>query len=67
MDSIKELLSRLALFCRLETAIAKELENHDSRLKDLETNRKMKDPEITRLQKKVAELDLVIRQMKAGA
>lgn len=67
MDSIKELLSRLSLFCRLETAIAKELENHDSRLRDLETNRKMKDPEISRLQKKVAELDLIIRQMKAGA
>lgn len=67
MDSIKELLSRLSLFCRLETAIAKELENHDFRLRDLETNRKMKDPEISRLQKKVAELDLIIRQMKAGA
>lgn len=67
MDSIKELLSRLALFCRLETAIAKELESHDSRLKALETNRSLKDPEIQRLQKKVAEMDLLLRQMKAGA
>lgn len=62
MENIKDLLSRLKLFCRLETAIVHELEKHESRLYALEENRKMKDASIAALQRKVSDLELVIRK-----
>lgn len=61
MDNIKDLLSRVMLFCRLEVAIVKELEKLDSRVKTLEEHRKMKDAEILRLNKKVSDLELILR------
>lgn len=61
MDNIKDLLSRVTLFCRLEVAIVKELENLSARCAALEENRKMKDATILKLEKKVSDLELMLR------
>ena len=62
METIKDLLSRLTLFARLETAIVTELESQAARIKALEENRKLKDQTIINLQKEVAELRLMLRK-----
>lgn len=62
MQTIKDLLSRLSMMCRLEVAIVKEIESQDSRIKILEENRKVKDQTILNLQKEVAELKLMLRK-----
>lgn len=62
MQTIKDLLSRVTLFARLETAICAELEKHDSRLKALEEHRKLKDKTILSLQKEVQELRLLVQR-----
>lgn len=70
MKNVRDLLSRLGLLCRLESAIVDELEHHDSRLYALEENRKQKDAAILALQKEVQDLRLVIRgkvRIDAGA
>lgn len=61
MDNIKDLLSRLTMMCRLEVAIVKELETQSARIKALEENRKLKDATILRLEKKVSDLELMLR------
>lgn len=62
MQIIKDLLSRLTMFCRLEVAMVKEIESQDSRIRVLEENRKAKDQTILMLQKEVAELKLMLRK-----
>lgn len=62
METIKDLLSRLTLLCRLETAIYKELEEINRRLYNLEENRKVKDKAIETLQKDVGNIKLMLRK-----
>lgn len=63
MKNIRDLMSRLGLLCRLESAIVDELERHDTRLYALEENRKLKDAEILALKKEVQDLRLAVRGM----
>ena len=60
MKNVRELLARLGLLCRLESAIVDELERHDSRLYALEENRKFKDAEILRLTRELQDLRMVV-------
>lgn len=62
MKTIKDMLSRLAMMCRLEVAIVSEMEKQDARIKALEENRKVKDQTILELTKQVQELRLILRQ-----
>ena len=61
MKNILDLLSRLGLLCRLETAIVKELESLSARVYALEENRKLKDSAILQLEKDVATLRAELR------
>lgn len=60
MKNVRELLARLGLLCRLESAIVDELERHDSRLYALEENRKLKDAEILRLNRELQDLRMTV-------
>lgn len=60
MKNVRELLARLGLLCRLESAIVDELERHDSRLYALEENRKLKDAEILRLNRELQDLRMIV-------
>lgn len=62
MQKIKELLARIGLQYRLEVAFCEVIEEHDKRLYALEENRKLKDAEIARLSKDVAELKMLLRK-----
>lgn len=62
MKNIRDMLSRLGLMCRLESAIVDQLERHDVRLYALEENRKLKDADLLDLKKEVQELRLAVRQ-----
>lgn len=61
MKNIRDLLARLGLLCRLETAIVDELERLNVRVYALEENRKLKDAAITRLTKEAQDLRLELR------
>lgn len=61
MKNIRDLLARLGLLCRLETAIVNKLEENDRRLYALEENRKLKDPAILQLQKDLGALRAEVR------
>lgn len=61
MKNILDLLSRLGLLCRLETAIVNELEALNARVYALEENRKLKDAAILQLQQDVATLRTELR------
>lgn len=61
MKNIRDLLARLGLLCRLETAIVDELDRLNVRVYALEENRKLKDAAITRLTKEVQDLRLELR------
>lgn len=62
MEQIRDLLGRVKLFCRLEVAIVKQLEEYERRIYKLEENRKVKDAAIAQLQKDVSQLTLILRQ-----
>lgn len=62
MKTIKDMLSRLAMMCRLEVAIVSELEKLEARVKALEENRKIKDQTILEQQKRIQQLELILRQ-----
>lgn len=62
MKTIKDMLSRLAMMCRLEVAIVAEMEKQESRIKALEENRKVKDQTILDLTRRVQQLELILRQ-----
>ena len=61
MKNIRDLLARLGLLCRLETAIVDELDRLNVRVYALEENRKLKDAAITQLTKEVQALRLELR------
>lgn len=61
MKNVHDLLARLGLLCRLETAIVDELDRHNSRLYKLEENRKLKDADILALRKELMDLRLEVR------
>lgn len=61
MKNIRDLLARLGLLCRLETAIVDELDRLNVRVYALEENRKLKDAAITTLTKEVQALRLELR------
>ena len=61
MKNLRDLISRLGLLCRLESAIVEELERHESRLYALEENRKLKDAELLRLGREVQDLRMVVK------
>lgn len=65
MKTIKDMLSRLALMCRLEVAIVSEMEKLASRVLALEENRKVKDATILQQTKDIQELRLMLRQQTA--
>lgn len=70
MKNVRDLMSRLGLLCRLESAIVDELERHDARLYALEENRKLKDADLLALKKEVQDLRLAVRgkvSIDAGA
>lgn len=70
MKNVRDLMSRLGLLCRLESAIVDELERHDTRLYALEENRKLKDADLLSLKKEVQDLRLAVRgkvRIDAGA
>ena len=60
MKNVRELLARLGLLCRLESAIVDELERHESRLYALDENRKLKDAEILRLNRELQDLRMIV-------
>lgn len=62
MEKIKELLSRIGLQYRLEVAFCEVLEKLEQRCYALEQNRKIKDAEIARLGKEVAEIKILLRK-----
>lgn len=61
MKNVRDLMARLGLLCRLESAIVDELERHESRLYALEENRKLKDAEILRLKTDLQDLRMAVR------
>lgn len=61
MSNIRDLLSRLGLLCRLETAIVDELERLGGRVYALEENRKLKDAALLELKKEVQNLRAELR------
>lgn len=61
MKNLRDLISRLGLLCRLESAIVEELERHESRLYALEENRKLKDAELLRVGREVQDLRMVVQ------
>lgn len=61
MKNVRDLMSRLGLLCRLESAIVDELERHHTQLYALEENRKLKDAEILRLKTELQDLRLAVR------
>ena len=63
MKTIKDMLSRLALFCRLEVAIVSELEKLNQRVAVLEANREMKDGTILEHTKQLQEQALLLRKL----
>lgn len=65
MKTIKDMLSRLALFCRLEMAIVSELEEINKRLYKLEANREVKDAAIKQHTTQLQEHDLMLRKLNA--
>lgn len=65
MKTIKDMLSRIALFCRLESAMVDELERINSRLYKLEANRDIKDAELKRHTTQLQEHDLMLRKLNA--
>lgn len=60
MKNLRDLISRLGLLCRLESAIVDELERHEARLYALEENRKHKDAELLRLVREVQDLRMAV-------
>ena len=62
MKTIKDMLSRVALFCRLEVAIVAELEKLSQRVYALEEQLKLKDAAIRHLREQLQNHDLVLRQ-----
>ena len=62
MKTIKDMLSRLAMMCRLEVAIVAELEKLESRVKSLEETVKTKSQTILDQQKRIQQLELLARQ-----
>lgn len=67
MQLIKELCSQVTLFTRTINALALELEKQASQISVLEENRKIKDAAITKLEKEVAMLKLLIRKKASNA
>lgn len=65
MKTIKDMLSRLALFCRLEVAIVSELEKLNERVASLEANRELKDASILDHTKQLQEHALLFRKLNA--
>lgn len=65
MKTIKDMLSRLALFCRLEVAIVSELEKLNDRVAALEANRELKDAAIKEQGKQLLEHGLLLRKLSA--
>lgn len=61
MVNIRDMLARLGLLCRLETAIVDELERLNSRVYALEENRKLKDAAILKLEKDIGILRAELR------
>lgn len=61
MRNIRDLLARLGLLCRLETAIVDELENLGGRVYTLEENRKLKDAALLDLRREVQTLRAEVR------
>lgn len=61
LKNIRDMLARLGLMCRLESAIVAELERLNIRIYALEENRKLKDAAIARLNKEVGDLKLELR------
>lgn len=61
MKNVKDLLARLGLLCRLESAMVAVLEEQESRIRKLEENAKLKDAAILKLQKDVGELNVLLR------
>lgn len=63
MKTIKDMLSRVALFCRLESAIVSELEEINKRLYKLEANREIKDAELKRHTTQLQNHDIMLRKL----
>lgn len=61
MKNLRDLVSRLGLLCRLETAIVDELERLNTRVYALEENRKLKDAALLELKKEVQNLRAELR------
>lgn len=61
LKNIRDLLARLGLLCRLESAIVDELERHGTRLYALEENRKLKDADILDMKKELQDLRAEVR------
>ena len=62
MKTIKDMLSRLVLMCRLENAIVSELEKLAVRVYALEENRKLKDATIQHHTDQLQRHELILRQ-----
>lgn len=60
MKNIRDLLSRLGLLCRLESAIVDELERLNERVYVLEENRKLKDARILQLTQELQDLRMAV-------
>lgn len=65
MSNLKDLLARLGLLCRLESAMVSEIEALQRRVYALEENRKLKDAAILALTKEVGELKLILQSKVA--
>lgn len=61
MVNIRDMLARLGLMCRLETAIVDELERLNTRVYALEENRKLKDAAILKLERDLGILKAELR------
>lgn len=60
LKNIRGLLSQLSLFCRIEAAMADELEAHDSRLYSLQETVKMLEATIKRMDGEIRQLKLAV-------
>lgn len=66
MDGLRELISQLKLFCRLDVAFCDKLEEHDKELYALKEDNKRLTATVRSLEKRYSELLYAMGTIKKG-
>lgn len=67
LKNIKDLLAEMKLRCRLDTAIAEELERQDKEISLLRQHREMDHQSLLTLTKEIANLRMIVRQQSGNS